>query len=40
MGKPNQLVYSWLVIHRPGAKEVYVEDESSPVFYYGPRKDS
>lgn len=29
------LVYSWLVIHAPGAQEKYL-DNSSPNYYYGP----
>lgn len=34
------LVYQWLETHRPGCFPVYTDDGSSPVFYYGPRKDS
>lgn len=33
------LVWSWLCIHRPGAREFYISDGSSPEFTYGPRKD-
>lgn len=29
------LIYGHLVIHRPDAKEIYTEDKSSPVLYYG-----
>lgn len=32
------LVYSNLLVHLPGAREVY-EDDSHPDFYYGPRKE-
>lgn len=32
------LVHGHLVIHRPDAKEVYEEDDTSPEFYYGPKK--
>lgn len=28
--------WSWLVIHRPGAVEEYIEDGGSPIFY-GPK---
>lgn len=33
------LVYSWLEVHAPGAKEQY-DDGGSPIFYYGPAKDN
>ena len=32
------LVFGWLVVHAPHAKERYV-DGTSPIFYYGPRED-
>ena len=32
------LVNGYLEVHCPGAKEVYDEDGSSPVFSYAPRK--
>jgi hypothetical protein len=32
------LVHSHLVIHKPGAREVYVDDGSSPILYYGPEE--
>jgi hypothetical protein len=31
------LVYSYLEVHCQHAKEIYVEDGSSPIFYYGPK---
>lgn len=34
------LVYGYLEVHAPGAKEIYEDDGSSPEFYYGPRKSS
>jgi hypothetical protein len=30
------LVFSYLMIHRPDAREVYSKDNSNPQFYYGP----
>ena len=33
------LVFGWIQVHRPAAIEEYVDDDSSPVFYYGPRKE-
>jgi len=27
-----------LMVHRPDAKEKYLDDSSSPVFYYGPKE--
>ena len=32
------LVHGHLVSHRPDAFEQYIDDGSSPVFYYGPEK--
>lgn len=32
------LVYGHLVVHRPDAQEQYIKDDSSPIFYYGPKK--
>jgi hypothetical protein len=32
------LILGWLDVHRPGAKEQYL-DGSSPEFYYGPRRE-
>lgn len=29
------LILGWLMVHRPGAQETYVSDDSHPVFYYG-----
>lgn len=37
-GDVLNLVYGHLVIHRPDAKEIYVEDDSNPIFYYGPKE--
>lgn len=31
------LVHTWLQIHAPEAREEYCSDNSSPIFYYGPR---
>lgn len=33
-GEVLVLVYSWLEVHAPHAKEVYVKDGSSPTFFY------
>lgn len=35
MGDVLSLVQSWILVHAPDMVEVYVEDESSPFFYYG-----
>ena len=32
------LVHGHLVSHRPDAFEQYIDDGTSPVFYYGPKK--
>jgi len=32
------LVHAYLMVHRPDAKEKYLDDSSSPVFYYGPKE--
>jgi len=32
------LVKSYLDVHHPQAREVYVEDGSNPEFYYGPQR--
>lgn len=32
------LVRGYLDVHLPGAREVYADDESSPEFYYGPKR--
>ena len=39
-GDVLNLIYGWQKVHMPGAAEVYTEDNSSPVFYYGPKKES
>ncbi len=36
-GEILYLIYSWLEIHAPHAKEIYL-DKSSPILYYGPKK--
>lgn len=33
------LVYLWLMVHRPSARETYVDGSGHPQFYYGPVKD-
>lgn len=33
------MCYQYLEIHCPDAKEVYSDDGTSPIFYYGPKKD-
>lgn len=35
-GEVLALISSWLTIHVPHAKEVYEEDGTSPIMYYGP----
>ena len=37
-GDVLNLVYGYLEVHCPGAKEEYDDDGKSPVFYYGPNK--
>lgn len=37
-GEVLGLIHAWLMIHSPESREVYVEDDSSPEFYYGPSK--
>ena len=32
------IVYLYLQVHFPGAREIYTEDGTSPVLYYGPQK--
>jgi hypothetical protein len=32
------LIWVWLTVHRPDAIEEYIEDGSSPEFYYGKRR--
>ena len=39
IGEVMNLLYGYLVIHCPGAKEVYVKDGSSPIFYYGAKEN-
>lgn len=34
-GEILALVSAWIDIHSPSSIEVYTEDDSSPVFYYG-----
>lgn len=29
------MIYTYLTVHCPEAKEVYTKDGSSPIFYYG-----
>lgn len=31
------LVHGWLQVHAPHAQEKYISDNSSPIFYYGPK---
>lgn len=38
-GEVLALIKCWLEIHAPEAQEVYT-DGDSPIFYYGPRKES
>lgn len=33
------LVHSHLQVHNPEAQEIYADDDSSPIFYYGPAED-
>jgi hypothetical protein len=37
-GEVLALIFSWLQIHAPDARETYTEDDSHPEFYYGPKK--
>lgn len=37
-GEILNIVRCWLEIHHPAGREVYVEDDSSPEFYYGPKR--
>lgn len=37
-GEILNLIRGYLEIHCPHAREVYADDDSSPVFYYGPRE--
>lgn len=37
-GDVLNLVYGYMEVHCPEAKEKYVADGSSPEFYYGPRR--
>lgn len=30
------LIWVYLTVHAPGAREVYTKDGSSPIMYYGP----
>lgn len=32
------IIFQYLEVHCPGAKEVYTKDGSSPVFYYGSKE--
>lgn len=36
-GEVLALVHMWLMVHRPGARECYVEG-GHPTFYYGPEE--
>lgn len=38
MGDILYIIYGHLKIHRPDCIETYVEDETSPEFYYGHKK--
>ncbi len=38
-GDVLSLIHVYLMIHSPGAREVYKEDGTSPMFFYGPQKD-
>ena len=33
------LIKGWIDVHRPGAHEQYI-DGDTPIFYYGPKKDT
>ncbi len=33
------LVYGYLEVHCPEAQEIYEDDGSGPVFYYGPEEE-
>lgn len=37
-GEVLNLIYGWMVIHYPGGKEHYEADNTSPVFFYGPKE--
>jgi hypothetical protein len=37
-GEILNLVRGYLEVHCPGAREVYEEDGSSPIFFYGPKE--
>lgn len=37
LGELLNLIRGWVEIHRPEAIEKYLDD-SSPIFYYGPKK--
>lgn len=37
-GDVINLIYGYLVVHCPGAREEY-EDGSSPIFYYGSKEE-
>lgn len=37
-GEVLNLVHGWLTVHAPQAQEEYKDDDSSPIFYYGPKK--
>lgn len=37
-GEVLNLIYGWMVIHYPGGREKYDSDNSSPIFYYGPKE--
>lgn len=37
-GEVLALIHVWLQIHVPEQREVYEQDGSSPVFYYGPKE--
>lgn len=33
------IIFQYLQAHLPQATEVYTDDGSSPIFYYGPKRD-
>lgn len=37
-GEVLALVYTWLCVHAPQAKEEYL-DGTHPIYYYGPKND-
>ena len=37
-GEVLSLVYSWLSVHAPQAREEYTDGSGSPIFQYGPRQ--